>query len=46
MGGSHHKFLPLVLSITIILTAAAAYAGGENFDAAKPGTLPKIGHAA
>ena len=41
MGGSHHKFLPLALSITIILTAAAAYAGGENFDAAKPGTLPE-----
>ena len=35
MGGSHHEFLPLALSIAITLTAAAAYAGGENFDAAK-----------
>jgi hypothetical protein len=41
MGGSHHEFLPLALSIAIILTAAAAYAGGENFDAASPGTLPE-----
>src|SRR5262245_24645613 len=41
MGGSYHEFLPLALSIAISLTTAAAYAGGENFDAAKPGTLPE-----
>ena len=41
MGGSHHEFLPLALSIAIILTTAAAYAGGENFDAARPGTIPE-----
>ena len=41
MGGSHHEFLPLALSIAITLTTAAAYAGGENFDAARPGTLPE-----
>jgi hypothetical protein len=42
MGRSHHEFLPLALSIAITLTAAAAYAGGENFDAASPGTLPEV----
>jgi hypothetical protein len=41
MGRSHHEFLPLALSIAITLTAAAAYAGGENFDSASPGTLPE-----
>jgi len=41
MGGNHHEFLPLALSIAMTLTTAAAYAGGENFDAAKPGTLPE-----
>ena len=41
IGGSHHEFLPLALSIAITLTTAAAYAGGENFDAARPGTLPE-----
>jgi hypothetical protein len=41
MGGSHQEFLPLALSIAITLTTAAAYAAGENFDAAKPGTLPE-----
>lgn len=40
MGESHH-FLPLALSIAITLAAAAAYAGEENFDAAKPGTIPE-----
>ena len=40
MGGSGHEFLPLVLSIGMTLTTAA-YAGGENFDGAKPGTLPE-----
>jgi hypothetical protein len=39
MGESHHAFLPLALSIAITLTAA--YAGGENFDAARPDTLPE-----
>ena len=41
MGGSHHKFLPLALLIPIILGTAAAYAGGENFDVARPVTLPE-----
>lgn len=40
MGESHH-FLPLALSIAITLAAGAAYAGGDNFDAAKPGTIPE-----
>ena len=46
MGGSHHEFLPLALSIVISLTTAAAYAAGENFDAAKPAHSLKIGYAA
>jgi hypothetical protein len=43
MDGSHHKhkFSPLVLSIALTLAATAASAGGENFDAVKPGTLPE-----
>ena len=42
MGGSnHHKFSPLALSIAMTLAATAAYAGGENFDAVKSGTLPE-----
>jgi len=41
MGGSHDEFLPIALSIAITLTTAAAYAGGENFDAARPDTLPE-----
>ena len=41
MGRSHHKFLPLALSIAITLTTAAAYAGEENFDTTKVGALPE-----
>jgi hypothetical protein len=41
MGGSYHEFLPLALSMAITLTTAAAYAGGESFDAARPGSLPE-----
>jgi hypothetical protein len=43
MDGSHHKhkFSPLALSIAMTLAATAASAGGENFDAVKPGTLPE-----
>jgi hypothetical protein len=41
MGGSHHAFLALALSIAITLTTSAAYAGAENFDAARPGTFPE-----
>jgi hypothetical protein len=37
MDGGRHGFLPLALSIAISLTTTAAYAGGENFDAASPG---------
>ena len=42
MGENHHEFLPLALSIAMTLTTAAAYAGGENFDAASPGTVPEV----
>ena len=43
MDGRHHKhnFSPLALSIAMTLAATAASAGGENFDAVKPGTLPE-----
>jgi hypothetical protein len=41
MGRNHHKFLPLVLSIAMTLTTAAAYAAEENFDTTKVGALPE-----
>jgi hypothetical protein len=43
MDGRHHKhkFSPLALWIAMTLAATAASAGGENFDAVKPGTLPE-----
>ena len=41
MDGKHRKSSRLALSIAIMLTASAAFAGGENFDAVKPGTLPE-----
>ena len=41
MDGKLPKVLPLALSIAMTLTPAAAFAGGENFDATKPGTLPE-----
>ena len=41
-GSDHkHKFSKLALSIAMTLAATAAYAGGENFDAVKSGTLPE-----
>jgi hypothetical protein len=41
MDGKHRKSWRLAVSIAITLTASAAFADGENFDAVKPGTLPK-----
>ena len=40
MDGNQHKFSSLALSIAMMLTATAASAVEENFDAVKPGTLP------
>ncbi len=42
MDGTHHKhkFLPLALPVAVTLAAIPAFAASENFDAAKPGTLP------
>ena len=36
-----NKFSPLALSLAMMLSASAAFADGENFDAVKPGTLPE-----
>ncbi len=43
MDGTHHmhNFLPLALSVAVTLAAIPAFAASENFDAAKPGTLPE-----
>jgi Tfp pilus assembly protein FimT len=40
MDGNQNKFSSLALSIAMMLTATAASAVEENFDAVKPGTLP------
>ncbi len=42
MDGTHHKhkFLP-AFSVAVTLAAIPAFAASENFDAAKPGTLPE-----
>ena len=40
MEGNQNKFWPLTLSIAMMLTATAASAVEENFDALKPGMLP------
>ena len=40
MDGNQNKFWPLTLSIAMMLTATAASAVEENFDALKPGMLP------
>ena len=40
MDGNQNKFSSLALSIAMMLTATAASAAEENFDAVKPGTLP------
>jgi hypothetical protein len=40
MDGNQNKFPSLALSIAMMLTATAASAVEENFDAVKPGTLP------
>jgi hypothetical protein len=36
MDGNQNKFWPLTLSIAMMLTATAASAVEENFDAARP----------
>ena len=41
MDGNYRKFALLALSLAMMLSASAAFAGGENFDAGKPGTLPE-----
>jgi hypothetical protein len=41
MDRNHQSFPLLALSIAMVLTASTALAGGENFDAVKPGTLPE-----
>jgi hypothetical protein len=41
MDGNYQKFSLLALSLAMMLSASAAFAGGENFDAVKPGTLPE-----
>lgn len=40
MDGKLFRISPLVVSIAVLLTANAAAAGEENFDAVAPGTLP------
>ena len=40
MDGTLFRISPLVVSIAVLLTANAAVAGEENFDAVAPGTLP------
>ena len=40
MDGKLFRISPLVVSIAVLLTANAAVAGEENFDAVAPGTLP------
>ncbi len=40
MDGKFPRTLPLALSIALLLTATAALAGDENFDAVAPGMLP------
>jgi hypothetical protein len=40
MDGKFSRVLPLGVSIAVLLTATAALAGDENFDAVAPGTLP------
>ena len=40
MDGNQNKFSSLALSISMLLSATAASAVEENFDAVKPGTLP------
>ena len=41
MDRNHQSFPLLDLSIAMVLTASTTLAGGENFDAVKPGTLPE-----
>ena len=41
MDGNYQKFSLLALSLAMMLSASAAFADGENFDAVKPGTLPE-----
>ena len=41
MDGNYQKFSLLALSLAMMLSASAAFAGAENFDSVKPGTLPE-----
>ena len=41
MDGNYQKFSLLALSLAMMLSASAAFAGAENFDSVKSGTLPE-----